>query len=66
MKVEKEYKDVKEDQAHLPELPTELIDKLNDLKATNEQLRDDIQTYENEIKQKQKLADNLEEEATSL
>lgn len=66
LQVEAQYKEVKDDDAKQPDVPADLAEKLSSLKLTNDTLRDEIKTLEQELKQKQTLASNLENEATSL
>ena len=66
MLVEAQYKEVKDDESFQPEVPHEIAQKLDGLRANNSQLRVEISSLEAEINQKQKLATNLEGESTSL
>lgn len=66
MLVEKEYKQLKADEEHVPDVPVEIAAKLESLRTTNSSLKQEIQTFEAELVQKQKLASNLEDESASL
>lgn len=60
---------VKDAQMALPtaqEVPQEIVDKLNNLRSSNAQMKVEIQSIQEEIAQKQQIANNLETESASL
>lgn len=66
MALENEVKEAKKAMPTTFEVPKDIVDKLEAVRAENAQMKVEIQSLQDEIAQKQQIASNLETESASL